>query len=147
MYERMLESIICLFIPFYDEVKSLFLLFLIVTRARVSFFKPIVPVKSNLIEQGAEPIYLHLVRPIIKPYTGTLDATLRLLLFVAEIVRYLVFVLPTYPLHLALQWRRRQFGTCYEPMQTVQDAKGGSSDVDTSEIPTSFHLQVQDLGG
>jgi len=36
MYERMLESIISLFIPFYDEFKSLALLFLILTRARVS---------------------------------------------------------------------------------------------------------------
>ena len=36
IYERTLEGIICLFIPFYDEVKFLFLLFLILTRARVS---------------------------------------------------------------------------------------------------------------
>ena len=39
MYERTLEGIICLFIPFYDEVKSLSLLFLILTRARVSFYQ------------------------------------------------------------------------------------------------------------
>lgn len=36
MYERILESIIGLFIPFYDEFKSLVLIFLILTRARVS---------------------------------------------------------------------------------------------------------------
>ena len=35
MYERMIESIICLLIPFYNELKSLALLFLILTRARV----------------------------------------------------------------------------------------------------------------
>jgi len=35
IYERLLESVISLFIPFYDEFKSLALLFLILTRARV----------------------------------------------------------------------------------------------------------------
>jgi hypothetical protein len=35
MYERMLESIVCILIPFYDEFKALALLFLILTRARV----------------------------------------------------------------------------------------------------------------
>lgn len=37
-YERMAEGIVSLFIPFYDEVKSLVLLFLILTRARVRPF-------------------------------------------------------------------------------------------------------------
>jgi receptor expression-enhancing protein 5/6 len=48
MYERMLEGIICLFIPFYDEIKSLVLLFLILTRARVSLMKSSKRVKSNI---------------------------------------------------------------------------------------------------
>ena len=134
MYERMLEGIICLFIPFYDEVKSLVLLFLILTRARVSSIKLNTHLKSNIIEQGAEPIYLHLVRPIIKPYTRTLDATLELLLMVGDFV----FALSTYPLHLALQWWHKRFGAYYEPLETEQDTQGGSSDVDTSEVPTSF---------
>ncbi len=34
-YERLLEGIFSLFIPFYDEVKALTLLFLLVTRAKV----------------------------------------------------------------------------------------------------------------
>jgi hypothetical protein len=49
-----------------------------------------------------------------------------------------MFALSTYPLHLALQWWHRRFGTFYEPLQTEQDTQGGSSDVDTSEVPTSF---------
>jgi hypothetical protein len=49
-----------------------------------------------------------------------------------------VFALSTYPLHLALQWWHKRFGTFYEPLQTEQDTQGGSSDVDTSEVPTSF---------
>ena len=134
MYERMLEGIICLFIPFYDEVKSLCLLFLILTRARVSLSSPIARVKSNVIEQGAEPIYLHLVRPIIKPYTRTLDATLQLLLMVGDFL----FALSTYPLHLALQWWHKRFGLFHESLQTGQDTQGGSSEVYTSDVPTSF---------
>ncbi|KAJ7887606.1 hypothetical protein B0H14DRAFT_3721359 [Mycena olivaceomarginata] len=57
IYERLVEGIVSLFVPFYDEVKSLALLFLIFTRAR-----------------GAEPIFLHIIRPLLKPYTSTLDA-------------------------------------------------------------------------
>lgn len=37
-YERLLEAIVCIFIPFYWEIKSLVLLFLILTRARVRRF-------------------------------------------------------------------------------------------------------------
>ena len=49
-----------------------------------------------------------------------------------------MLALSTYPLHLALQWWHKRFGTYYEPLQTEQDTQGGSSDVDTSEVPTSF---------
>jgi receptor expression-enhancing protein 5/6 len=34
-YERFAEAIVSLFVPFYDEFKSLAILFLILTRARV----------------------------------------------------------------------------------------------------------------
>lgn len=36
LYERLVESFISLFIPFYDEFKSMAILFLILTRSRVS---------------------------------------------------------------------------------------------------------------
>ena len=49
-----------------------------------------------------------------------------------------MFAISTYPLHLALQWWHKRFGTFYEPLQTEQDTQGGSSDVDSSEVPTSF---------
>ena len=48
-----------------------------------------------------------------------------------------MFALSTYPLHLAIQWWHKRFGSCYE-LQTDPDTQGGSSDVDTSEVPTSF---------
>ncbi|KAI0751096.1 hypothetical protein C8Q80DRAFT_1098929 [Daedaleopsis nitida] len=57
LYERWVEAFVWLFVPFYDEIKSLLILFFIVTRAK-----------------GAEPIYLHVMRPLIKPYSGALDA-------------------------------------------------------------------------
>ncbi|KAI0082519.1 hypothetical protein K474DRAFT_1578900, partial [Panus rudis PR-1116 ss-1] len=56
VYENTLDGIIGLFIPFYNEVKAILILFFILTRAR-----------------GAEPIFLHLMRPLIKPYVATLD--------------------------------------------------------------------------
>ena len=71
---------------------------------------------------------------MVKPYTGTLDATLHLLHLVGDFV----FALSTYPLHLTLEWWHKRFDTYYEPLQTEQDTQGGSSDVDTSEVPTSF---------
>ena len=116
MYERMFESFISLFIPFYDEVKSS-----IPNSCSCSggfMIKPIVRVKSNVIEQGAEPIYLHLVPPIIKPYTKTLDAILQLLLLVAVIIEDFVFALSNYPVQLTLQWWHKRYGTCYEPIRT-----------------------------
>ncbi|KAL6309725.1 hypothetical protein BKA93DRAFT_758606 [Sparassis latifolia] len=59
LYERLLDGVVRVFIPFYDEIKSLVLLFFLLTRAR-----------------GAEPIYLHCLRPLIKPHVATLDAFL-----------------------------------------------------------------------
>ncbi|KAH9855039.1 hypothetical protein C2E23DRAFT_816524 [Lenzites betulinus] len=57
LYERWGETFVWLFIPFYSEIKALFILFFILTRAK-----------------GAEPVFLHLIRPLIKPYTTPLDA-------------------------------------------------------------------------
>ncbi|OBZ70118.1 hypothetical protein A0H81_09657 [Grifola frondosa] len=58
-YERTLDSVVGLFIPFYDEMKSLFILFFMLTRAR-----------------GSEPIFLHIIRPLVKPYSAPVDAVL-----------------------------------------------------------------------
>ncbi|EIW61581.1 uncharacterized protein TRAVEDRAFT_63287 [Trametes versicolor FP-101664 SS1] len=57
LYERWVETLVWLFIPFYSEIKALVILFFLLTRAK-----------------GAEPIFLHLIRPLIKPYTVPLDA-------------------------------------------------------------------------
>ncbi|EJF62316.1 hypothetical protein DICSQDRAFT_32402, partial [Dichomitus squalens LYAD-421 SS1] len=57
LYERWVETFVWLFVPFYSEIKSLFILFFLLTRAK-----------------GAEPVFLHVIRPVIKPYTVPLDA-------------------------------------------------------------------------
>ncbi|KAF5329068.1 hypothetical protein D9611_013891 [Ephemerocybe angulata] len=85
-YERLVESFVSLFIPFYDEFKSMFMLFLILTRAR-----------------GAEPIFLHIIRPLIKPYTSTLDGIFDLLRHIGDFL----FALSSFPVHLAIaRWHR-----------------------------------------
>ncbi|KAH8831711.1 hypothetical protein DL96DRAFT_1459556, partial [Flagelloscypha sp. PMI_526] len=61
VYERTVESIVSLFVPFYESFKTLILLFILLTRTR-----------------GAEPVYLHVIRPLVKPYVPTLDLALDL---------------------------------------------------------------------
>lgn len=51
-----------------------------------------------LPSQGAEPIYLHVIRPLVKPHTATLDGLLDLICMVGDIL----FLLSTFPLRLAL---------------------------------------------
>ncbi|KAK0499552.1 hypothetical protein EDD18DRAFT_1151653 [Armillaria luteobubalina] len=82
-YERLLEGIFSLFIPFYDEVKAISLLFLLVTRAK-----------------GAEPIYLHVIRPFLKPYTASVDALLDL----ARMFGDIIFVLSAFPIRYIHTW-------------------------------------------
>ncbi|KAF9450148.1 hypothetical protein P691DRAFT_644466, partial [Macrolepiota fuliginosa MF-IS2] len=86
-YERFAEVIISLFIPFYDEFKSLAMLFLIMTRAR-----------------GAEPIYLHIIRPFLKPYTSTVDQ----LLDFAHVVGDVALGLAALPFIYIVEWWHRR---------------------------------------
>lgn len=68
-YERVAEAIVSLFVPFYDEFKTIVLLFFIFTRAR-----------------GAEPIFLHVLRPLLKPYTPTLDMLLDFVCMIGDMI-------------------------------------------------------------
>ena len=56
--------------------------------------------------QGAEPIYLHVIRPLLKPYTSTLDASLELLLMTGDFI----FALSTFPIKLGLELWEKGFG-------------------------------------
>ncbi|KAJ7682112.1 hypothetical protein DFH06DRAFT_1160261 [Mycena polygramma] len=107
VYERMAEGIVSLFIPFYDEFKSLVLLFLILTRAR-----------------GAEPIFLHVIRPLLRPYTSTLDAFSD----VGRMFGDIVFLLMAYPFRLVSSWWHDMFAS--------EDRAGGGL---YSEVQQALH--------
>ncbi|KAF7302226.1 hypothetical protein MIND_00789600 [Mycena indigotica] len=107
-YESTVENLISLFIPFYDSCKSLVLLFLILTRAR-----------------GAEPIFLHIIRPLLRPYTATLDAVAD----VGRIFGDVIFLLLAYPFRVAAEW----WNTYWTP---VEDSE-----------PISHPISLQPGGG
>ncbi|KAF7352313.1 hypothetical protein MVEN_01195000 [Mycena venus] len=124
IYERMAEGIVSLFIPFYDEVKSLVLLFLIFTRAR-----------------GAEPIFLHVIRPLLKPYTSTLDA----LSDVARMFGDIVFLLLTYPFHLALSRWHSAFA--HRDSVVEDEANGGPYNEVQQALHSVSHQMPAQAGG
>ncbi|RXW19369.1 hypothetical protein EST38_g6475 [Candolleomyces aberdarensis] len=105
-YERVIESLVSLFIPFYDEFKSMFMLFLIVTRAR-----------------GAEPIFLHILRPIVKPYTGTLDGSLDLVRMTGDFI----FALSAFPIHSAITWWQKRTKARLEDSDSDSETSSQSS--------------------
>ncbi|KAG1783026.1 hypothetical protein EV702DRAFT_1059685 [Suillus placidus] len=80
-YERTFDRFISFIVPFYSEIKSVTLLFLLLTRAK-----------------GAEPLYLHILRPLIKPYVDTLDPLLDL----ARDIGDFLFALSQVPLNHVL---------------------------------------------
>ncbi|KAI0068741.1 hypothetical protein BV25DRAFT_1817654 [Artomyces pyxidatus] len=82
-YEANLERIVSIFIPFYDEIKSVVLVFFILSRAR-----------------SAEPIYLHVIRPLVKPYVATLDSVLD---FIHNVGDFILLVL-SLPFHGVWSW-------------------------------------------
>ncbi|KAK7470109.1 hypothetical protein VKT23_001550 [Stygiomarasmius scandens] len=73
LYERFIEPF--MFIPFYDEFKSIAILFFILTRAR-----------------GAEPIFLHVIRPFLRPYNMTIDTSLELARMIGDMLFALVIL-------------------------------------------------------
>lgn len=80
-YERTFDRFVSFIVPFYSEIKSVILLFLLLTRAK-----------------GAEPLYLHILRPLIKPYVDTLDPLLDL----ARDIGDFLFALSQVPLNYVL---------------------------------------------
>ncbi|KAJ8586672.1 hypothetical protein M405DRAFT_697873, partial [Rhizopogon salebrosus TDB-379] len=80
-YERTFDRFISFIVPFYNEIKSVSLLFLLLTRAK-----------------GAEPLYLHILRPLIKPYVDTVDPLLDL----AKDIGDFLFALSQVPLNYVL---------------------------------------------
>ncbi|KZT29362.1 hypothetical protein NEOLEDRAFT_1160504 [Neolentinus lepideus HHB14362 ss-1] len=86
LYEGTLDGIVGIFIPFYEEIKALLLLFMLLTRAR-----------------GAEPIYLHVIRPLLKPYAPLLDSMLE----AAALFGGLLIMLVSIPVQSVTSWWSR----------------------------------------
>ena len=62
-----------------------------------------------ILRQGAEPIYLHVLRPLVKPYTEALDALLELVQQSGDIL----FLLCAIPLHLVTSVYSTVYNTVY----------------------------------
>jgi len=74
--------------------------------------------------KGAEPIYLHLIRPFLKPYTPAIDQVLDF----AQLVGDIVFGLAVFPFVYILRWWNSKFGTV---------SKCSDVETDTSSCPIS----------
>ncbi|KLO19945.1 hypothetical protein SCHPADRAFT_817421 [Schizopora paradoxa] len=81
--ERILDNAIGIFMPFYNELKAVVFLFQLLTRTKAT-----------------EPIYIHVLRPLIKPYVATLDYALDLLHGLGD---FMLLVL-SLPYHLLMDW-------------------------------------------
>lgn len=86
--------------PFYNELKAVVFLFQLLTRTKVSRITSSVRRSQLMLQQGAEPIYIHVLRPLIKPYVATLDYALDLLHGLGD---FMMLVL-SLPYHLLMDW-------------------------------------------
>ncbi|KAF8592110.1 hypothetical protein K439DRAFT_386326 [Ramaria rubella] len=73
--ERPLDGTIGLLVPFYNQLKCLGLIFMLITRSH-----------------GAEAIFLHIIHPAIRPYTPAIDDILANLHSVFELLVLLCFL-------------------------------------------------------
>ncbi|KZT36695.1 hypothetical protein SISSUDRAFT_956559, partial [Sistotremastrum suecicum HHB10207 ss-3] len=71
------------FFPFYGEFKSVIWLFLFLSRS-----------------YGAEPIFLHVIRPLVRPYVTPIDSVLDLLRLLADLALALMLL----PWQHAVAW-------------------------------------------
>ncbi|EAU82705.2 hypothetical protein CC1G_08862 [Coprinopsis cinerea okayama7 len=107
LYERLIEGFVNLFIPFYDEFKSMVVLFMIITRAR-----------------GAEPIFLHVLRPLIRPYDASIDGTLEVLRMTGDFV----FALASFPVQLAIDYWKNKFSPDFKVPEKDSECSSDTSD-------------------
>lgn len=72
-YEGAAEALVSLFVPFYDEFKSLLLMFLILTRARVrtKFFIIVLDIDADTLGRRTYILAPHTTNPqTVHPYHG-----------------------------------------------------------------------------
>ncbi|PFH50142.1 hypothetical protein AMATHDRAFT_85966 [Amanita thiersii Skay4041] len=130
LYERLVETVVSLFIPFYEELKSFSILYLIVMRAR-----------------GAEPIYMYLIRPFLKPYAPTLDAILDLLFLIGD----LLIAVCAVPLEICMNLWRKKFGYGYFFKQDTSSEDQTKAETPLEppdkEVPMARIVSVSSSGG
>ncbi|KAI5120688.1 hypothetical protein M0805_006977 [Coniferiporia weirii] len=81
--EGIADNTVGILMPFYNEFKAIIFLFQILTRAR-----------------GAEPIYLHVMKPLVKPYVTTLDWALELVQMIGDFVMLVISL----PFTMVAEW-------------------------------------------
>ncbi|KAI0375960.1 hypothetical protein BV20DRAFT_960040 [Pilatotrama ljubarskyi] len=124
LYERWVETIVWLFIPFYGEIKALVILFFLLTRAK-----------------GAEPIYLHILRPVIKPYSAPLDALFDGLSSVGDLLLLMALI----PVQRAQDYYRR-WTSALDPPDV--DVRSWHPDAPrTGGRPTAHRAYVSEANG
>jgi len=135
-----LENVVYIFIPFYDELKSVTLIFLILTRARVRNIPPFTWALLIFFPQSAEPIYLHVIRPLLKPYVATLDAVLS---FIHNLGDFILLLL-SLPFNAAISW---WYGSSTDEDQaglTEADSESVRSYGDEQPAPSNRRLDYRD---
>ena len=73
------------------------------TQAQVHKLFPYGWAHVNQHQRGTKPIYLHIIHPILKPFTSTLDTLLELLLMIGDSI-FALFAFPIKRLRLALYY-------------------------------------------
>ncbi|KAG6877370.1 hypothetical protein C0993_008146 [Termitomyces sp. T159_Od127] len=116
MYEGYVEGLVSLFVPFYDEIKSLGLLFLIMTRAK-----------------GAEPIFLNFIRPLVKPYSPTIDLVLDLSRMFGDIL-FVVLAIPTEYVHV---WYKKYVSRSDNSLYSETDSNPTTTTPLTGPVPNN----------
>jgi hypothetical protein len=89
-----------------------------------------------VFSQSAEPIYLHVIRPLLKPYVSTLDAVLN---FVHNVGDFIILLL-SLPFSAAISW---WYGSSTDEDQaglTEIDSESVRSYGDEQPAPSNMHL-------
>ncbi|EJD01528.1 uncharacterized protein FOMMEDRAFT_90004 [Fomitiporia mediterranea MF3/22] len=111
--EGITDSTVGIVMPFYNEIKAIIYLFQIITRAR-----------------GAEPIYLHVMRPLVKPYVATLDYALEHIAMIGDFVILVVSI----PFGFVANWWRPAAPTYSETPTPVSETESSEPAADATEV-------------
>lgn len=116
------------------------MLFFIVTRAKVCHYSLTRPSILLTRLKGAEPIYLHVIRPLVKPYTDTLDSLLEFGHHLGD----LIFVFANIPVHFVKSFFDRWTGRG-KATEAIPETKSFVADTPEGEEPPVIPAYPSDL--